>query len=215
MPVPGRQRLGQWSGILKRASSEEAPTTFAPLFPPSERPSPLLFPSSGIGEKRPFDKAFNIDCRPLADDHAGKDVGERKFDKTFINTRPLADNHAEEEVDLSFAGCGCSSGVKLNRPWQIELLEQRLACIVETIPLTAAIFWDPNFVLCLRHMLNLAKKMGLKTRNLSSTLVKERIQSIWANKTIGQLDALFKENPDWWSATAVIYSQPSVRNVKK
>ena len=114
-PVPGRQRLSQWSGILKRASSKEAPTTCAPLFPPSERPSPLLFPSSGIGEKRPFDKAFNIDCRPLADDHAGEDVGERKFDKTFINTRPLADNHAEEEVDLSFAGCGCSPGVKLNR----------------------------------------------------------------------------------------------------
>ena len=127
----------------------------------------------------------------------------------------MADNHAEKEVDLSFAGCGCSLGVKLNRPWQIELLEQRPACIVETIPLAAAIFWDPNFLPCPRHTLNLAKKMGLKTRNLSNALVKERIQLIWANKTIGQLDALFKENPDWWSATAVIYSQPSVRNVKK
>ena len=115
-PVLGRRRLSQWSGNLKRASSEEAPTTCAPLFPPSERPSPLLFPSSGIGKKRPFNKAFNIDCRPLADDHAGEDVGERKFDKTFINTWPLTNNHAEEEVDLSFAGCGYSLGVKLNRP---------------------------------------------------------------------------------------------------
>ena len=64
-------------------------------------------------------------------------------------------------------------------------------------------------------MLNLAKKIGLKTRNLSSALVKEYIQSIWANKTIGQLYALFKEKPDWWSVTTVIYFQPSVRNVKK
>ena len=73
--ISGRQKLGQWSGILKRASLEEAPTTFASLFPPNKYPSPLLFPSSSIGEKRPFNKAFNIDCRPLADDHAGEDVG--------------------------------------------------------------------------------------------------------------------------------------------
>ena len=114
----------------------------------------------------------------MADDHAGKDVGQSKFDKTFINALPLADNHAEKEVDLSFAGCGCSPGVKLNRPWQIELLERRPACIVETIPLAAAIFWDPNFVPCPRHTLNLAKKMGLKTKNLSCILVKERIKLI-------------------------------------
>ena len=85
--------------------------TFASLFPPSERSSPLFFPSSDIGKKRPFDKAFNIDCRLLADDHAGEDVGKKKFDKTFINTRPLADNHAKKEVDLSYAGCGCSPEV--------------------------------------------------------------------------------------------------------
>ena len=78
----------------------------------------------------------------------------------------------------------------------MELLERRPACIVETIPLPAAIFWDPNFVPCPRYTLNLAKKMGFKTRNLSGALFKERIQSIWANKTIGQLEALFKENPD-------------------
>ena len=142
-------------------------------------------------------------------------IGERKLDKTFINTQPLANNHPEEEVDLSFAGCRCSPEVKLNKPWQKELLEWRPACIVETIPLVVAIFWNTNFMPCPRHTLNLAKKMGRKTKNLPSALVKERIQSIWANRTIGQLDALFKENPDWWSATAVIYSQPLVRNVKK
>ena len=64
-------------------------------------------------------------------------------------------------------------------------------------------------------MLNLAKKLGFKTRNLSSALVKESIQSIWANKIIGQLNALFEKNPNWWSATTVIYFQLSVRNIKK
>ena len=111
--------------------------------------------------------------------------------------------------------CGCPPAVKLNRRWQIELRERRHACIVETIPLAAAIFWDPNFVPCLRYTLNLATKLSLKTKNLPIALVKERIQSIWANITIEQLDALFKKNPDWWSATAVIYSQLLVRNVKK
>ena len=115
-PVPGRQKLGQWSRTLKRASYKEAPTIFAPLFPPSEPPSLLFFPSSDIGKKRSFDKAFNIDYWPLTDDHAGENVGKRKFDKTFINTRLLAVNHAEKEVDLSFAGCGYLPTIKLNRP---------------------------------------------------------------------------------------------------
>ena len=87
--------------------------------------------------------------------------------------------------------------------------------MVEIIPLAAAILWDLNFVSCPRHTLNLTTKLGLKTKNLFSTLVKEHIQSIWANRIVGQLDALFKENSDWWNATAVICSQPSVRNVKK
>ena len=59
----------------------------------------------------------------MADDYAEKDVGQRKFDKTFINAWPLANNNAEEKVDLSFAGRGYSPEVKLNRTWQIELLE--------------------------------------------------------------------------------------------
>lgn len=139
MPVPGRQRLGQWSGILKKASSKETSTTFAPLFLPSEYPSPLFFPFSGIGKKWLFDKAFNINCQPLADDHTGKDVGKKKFDNTFINTRLLAYNHAEEEMNLSFAGCGCSLRVKLNMSWQIEFLKRRPTCIVEIISLSATI----------------------------------------------------------------------------
>ncbi len=91
-PVPGKQRLGQWDQIIKKASLEEALPTFAPLLPPIKRPSPPLFPSNGLGEKRSFDKAFNLDSRPLADDRTG------------------------EEVDLSFAGCQCLPAVKANRP---------------------------------------------------------------------------------------------------
>lgn len=140
MPVPGRQRLTQWSRILKKASLKKASTTFAPLFPPSKCPSPLLFPSSSIGKKQPFNKAFNIDYRLLADNHAGKDIGKRKSDKIFINTRPLANNHAKKKVDLSFAGCKCSPRVKLKRSWQIELLEWRPAYIVEIILLAVTIF---------------------------------------------------------------------------
>ena len=45
-----RRKLGQWSGIIKKASSEESPPTFALLFPPSKRASLLLFPFSNIGK---------------------------------------------------------------------------------------------------------------------------------------------------------------------
>ena len=58
-PVPGRQKLSQQSGIIKRASSKEAPPTFVP---PSEYLSLLLFLSSGIGKKQLFNKTFNINC---------------------------------------------------------------------------------------------------------------------------------------------------------
>ena len=141
-------------------------------------------------------------------------IGKRKFDKTFTSTQPLADNQAKKEVNLSFARCRYPLAIKLNRPWQIELLEERPVYIIETIPLITAIFWNPNFVPYPRHTLNLVKKLGLKIRNFSSTLDKECIQLIWANRTIGKLNALFKENPNWWSTTVVIYSQPLVRNVK-
>ncbi len=87
--------------------------------------------------------------------------------------------------------------------------------MVEAIPLAAALFWDPNFLLCPRHTLNLAKKLGLKTKGLKVDVVKERIGDIWANRTIAELDVLFTNNPDWWQATAVIYAQPSGKNVKK
>ncbi len=122
-PIPGKQRLGQWDRIIKRASSEEAPPIFAPLLPLIERPSLPLFSSNGLKEKRLFDKAFNLD------------------------SRPLTNNRTREEVDLSFASCQCLPAVKANRPWQWELLDRKSVCMVETIPLAAAFFLDlGNFV---------------------------------------------------------------------
>ena len=98
-PILGRQKLGKWSGIIKRASLEKASSTFTPLFPSSECLSPFLFPSNSIGKNRPFNKVFNINCRPLANDHVG------------------------EDVNLSFAECQCPPAVKANRPWWRELLD--------------------------------------------------------------------------------------------
>ncbi len=79
--------------------------------------------------------------------------------------------------------------------------------MVEAIPLAAAIFWDPNFTPCTEHTLNLAKKLGLKTKNLRANMVKERIGQIWAHRMIAELDLVFKNNPDWWRSTAVIFAQ--------
>lgn len=123
------------------------------LLPSIQHPSPVFFPSSR-GKKRSFEKAFDINCRLLARDRNA------------------------EEVDLSFAGCQCPPAVKANREWQQELLNPKPVCMVEAIPLAATIFWDPNLLLCPRHTLNLAKKLGLKTKNPKADIVKERIGQI-------------------------------------
>lgn len=81
------------------------------------------------------------------------------FEKAFdINCRLLARDRDVEEVDLSFAGCQCPPAVKANREWRQELLNPKPVCMVEAILLAATIFWDPNFLLCPGHTLNLAKK---------------------------------------------------------
>lgn len=88
--------------------------------------------------------------------------------------------------------------VKANRLWQWEFLDQRLVCIVEAILLATAIFGDPgNFVPCARHILNLVKKLGFKTKNLKIDIVKKQIEQIWANGILAELDKLFANNLDW------------------
>ncbi len=69
--------------------------------------------------------------------------------------------------------------------------------MVDAIPLAMTIFGDlGNFVFYAWHTLNLVKKLGLKTKNLKTNIVKERIEQIWANRILAGLDKLFA-NPDW------------------
>lgn len=67
--------------------------------------------------------------------------------------------------------------------------------MIKAILLAATLFWDPNFLLCSKHTLNLTKKLGLKTKNLKADIVKRQIGEIWANKIIVELDILFTNNP--------------------
>ncbi len=87
--------------------------------------------------------------------------------------------------------------MKANRLWQRELLDQKFVGIIKAIPLAIAIFWYPsNFVPCVWHTLNLAKKLGLKTKNLKTDIVKEQIEQIWANRILTRLDKLLANNQD-------------------
>lgn len=49
-------------------------------------------------------------------------------------------------------------------------------------------------------------------RNIASKIIKERINLVWVNKTIYQLDQLFWNNLEWWTRIVVIYAQPSARS---
>ncbi len=159
IPTLGRQRLIELNRKKMRAASKElAPVytfqissnqlSFSPLL---SLFSSVLFPFICIGKKRLFDKAFDI------------------------NSRLLARDHTRKELDLSFADCHCPAAVKANRVWQRKLLNSKLVYMVETIPLAVAIFWDPNFLPCTRHILNLAKKLGLKMKNLRADIIKKQI----------------------------------------
>lgn len=134
--------------------------------------SPVFF-SSGYGVKRLFNKAFDLDCWLLASD-------------CF-----------KEEMNPSFASCQCSKVIKANKIWQQELLNSKIVCMVEPILLAATIFCDPNFALCPKHILNLARKLGTKTKKLKIMVINKQIGQICANKPIAELDLLFKNNFEW------------------
>lgn len=61
------------------------------------------------------------------------------FNTTFINSCLLANNYDPKKFDLSFSGCGYPNAVKLNRLWQLDLLDPQLVCIIEAILLTVAL----------------------------------------------------------------------------
>ena len=133
----------------------------------------------------------------------------------FINSCPHAGNHAIKKVDLSFGECECPAPIKLNRSWQLELLDHKSVYIMKAIPLAAALFWDPLFAACPRHNMKLISKLELKMRNIASGVVKEIIESVWINATIRQLDQLFRNNSESWTGMAIIYAQPSAKVGKK
>ena len=106
-------------------------------------------------------------------------------------------NYVAEEVELSYGEYGCPALVKLNRSWQLKLLDRKLVYLIEAILLTAAQFWDPLFALCPYNTMNLASKLGLRMWGIATGVIKERIESVWANRTVRQLDQLFQNNPEW------------------
>lgn len=91
-------------------------------------------------------------------------------------------------MNLSFLGCKYSNAVKLNRSLQLDLLDLKSVCIIEANPLAAALFLNPTFAPCFCHTTKLAFKLGLKTNRIKNGVVKKRIETIRANKTIGLFD---------------------------
>ena len=136
---------------------------------------------------------------------------KRDFNTAFINSRPLAGNYNQKEVDFSFTDCGCSNVVKLNRSWQLDLLDLTLVCIIEAILLAATQIWDPIFVACPCHTMKLVFKLGLKTNRIKSGIVKRRIKAVWANKIVSLLNRLFRNNSEWWTAITIVYAQITTR----
>lgn len=103
---------------------------------------------------------------------------KQTFDIVFINSRLFADNHAQEEIDLSFAECGCLIVVKLNQSWQMELLDLKPVYIIKVIPFATTIFLKLLFVLYYCYIVKLLFKSGLKTRDIAYGIVKKRIELV-------------------------------------
>ncbi len=198
-PVPG-----SLSPPVPTLSSLPMPAPSSPFVPaPSSPPVPALLSRSVLGPApiRLTSSALRTFKQALSDQPLGrqstspspakplcpfstlgplseKSDCKRPFDTTFINSRLLSGNHVAKEVDLSFGECGCLAPVKLNRSWQLELLDRKPVCIMEAIPLTAALFWDPLFAPCPCHTMKLASKLELKTQGIASGVVKERIEAV-------------------------------------
>ena len=156
-----------------RATSEELALVFIHELSFSQLLSSLfLFPSSCIGKKQSFNKAFNI------------------------NSWLLAKDCTRKEVDLSFINYYYFSVVKTNSTFQHELLINKLIYLVKAIPVAVAIFCNFKFLLCTRNTLNFTKKLRLKIKNLRVNIIKEWIEQIWAYKIIAKLNLFFTKNSD-------------------
>ncbi|MCJ1343673.1 hypothetical protein MMC31_001869 [Peltigera leucophlebia] len=144
---------------------------------PSNSAPPLSTPAPpGPPSTPPFPPSTSLAGLPVAD--PPQPEGRTPLWNQAFITRPLPTNHAQEEVDLSFAQCMCSPAVKIDSAWQTELSDPNSVCVLEALPLLGAIFWDESFIPYPRHTFLLAKKLCLKTKNVTSTVAKERIEGI-------------------------------------
>ena len=126
------------------------------------------------------------------------------FNLAFINSCLLPANHAVEEIDPSFKEYGYPPHGKFNRLWQLELPDCKPIYIMETMSPMAILFCNPLSAPCPCHTMKLASNLELKRQSIASRQVKERIELLWPNKTIYQLDQLFQNNPEWWMGTTLI-----------
>lgn len=113
---------------------------------------------------KPFRPFSALDLYNLTNNNKCK----RNFDIAFLTSRLLADNHDQEKIDLSFAGCSCPDTGTLNRSWQLDLLDLMPICIIEVIPLVAALFWNSIFMPCPCNTIKLAFKLGLRMKRIKS-----------------------------------------------
>lgn len=100
------------------------------------------------------------------------------FNMIFINSRPLTINHTIKEVDLRFGKYECPILVKLNRLWQLELLNRKSVYIIEAIPLIATLLLDLLFAPYPYHTIKLAILLGLRTWSIISKIVNKKIKSV-------------------------------------
>ena len=84
-------------------------------------------------------------------------------------------------MDLGFVGCECPDAVKFNRSKELYLLNSQPVCIIEAIPLIAALLWNSTFALCPCYTIKLVFKLGLRMNRIKSDVVKEKIKTVWAN----------------------------------
>ena len=94
----------------------------------------------------------------------------------------------------------------------IGSLNLKLVCIIEAIVLAAALFLDSTFAPCPFYTMKLAFKLDLKTNKIQNGIVKKRIETIWANRTVTLLDRFFKNHPEWWIAIIIIYTQLATKS---
>lgn len=83
----------------------------------------------------------------------------------------------------------------MNKSWQLKLYNTKTIYMLEAILLLNIYFEHNSFVLCVKHISLLAKKLDLTTsENVKNEIIKERIMAIRPNRIINRHDTLFLAN---------------------